>query len=506
MNHGTCFFAILLVLSFGCGDDSASFDGGSDLSDAGARDSDSAQSDAAQVDAAEVDAAQLDGSMSDAGQDASPSVDAAVPSSSSCADRSEEIAAATGNTIEVAPAGAGMVSVGDATRTLRSVVQGASTGDTILLADGTYTFPAGGDGAFTGLYFTTPGITMRSASGDAASVIIDSAYSDHGNSSAAITVAAADTVLADFTVQRSVYHLIHFWADGDSATVHNVTLIDGGQQFVKASPGDSARVDEVEIGCSRFLMTDAGRDNVWGYGSSDGNTTCYTGGIDSHDSRDWYIHDNYFEGIYCTADGVARPAHGVNPGNRGGQTYRGGLSEHAIHMWDSESGSGHLIERNHIVNCARGIGLGFRVDTYGTTIRNNMIFSEFPGSREHDVGISVERAHDTSVVHNTVFYSSDSAYSSTIEYRYASTTDVQIRNNLTNQRIRARNDAVAETSANITDAQAEWFADLASGDLHLASCGIGEVVDAGDADVAPDDFDGAARAGAPDIGADECAE
>ena len=504
MNYGTSFFAILLALSFGCGDDSAAIDGGSDLSDGSVRDS---SSDSAQPDARGVDAAQLDGAIADAAQDAPPPMDSSVgPTSSSCADRSDEIADGTGATIEVEPAGPGMVNVGDATRTLRDVVRDASTGDTILLADGTYTFPAGGGGAFTGLYFTTPGITMRSASGDAASVIIDSAYSDHGNSSAAITVAAADIVLADFTVQRSVYHLIHFWAEGDGATVHNVTLIDGGQQFVKASPGDSARVDEVEISCSRFLMTDTGRDNVWGYGSADGNTTCYTGGIDSHDSRDWHVHDNYFEGIYCTADGVARPAHGVNPGNRGGNTYRGGLSEHAIHMWDSESGSGHLIERNHIVNCARGIGLGFRVDTYGTTIRNNMIFSEFPGSREHDVGISIERAHDTSIVNNTVFYSSDAAYSSTIEYRYDSTTNVDVRNNLTNQRIRARNDAVVELSANITDANAEWFVDAAAGDLHLASCGISEVVDAGDADAVPDDFDGVMRTGATDIGADECAE
>lgn len=502
MNHlGRSLLATIFVLSFGCGDDSAP-DGG--VTDAGP--GLDASSDSARPADASGDAGSADSDVFDAGRDATPVDGGPAPMSSSCIARSEAIAAGTGATIEVEPAGPGMVRVGEATRTLRDVVRGASTGDTILLADGTYTFPPGGGGAFTGLYFTTPGITLRSASGDASAVIIDSAYSDHGNSSAPITVAAADTVLADFTVQRSVYHLIHFWADGDSATVHNVTMIDGGQQFVKASPGGNERVDEVEISCSRFLMTDAGRDNVWGYGSTSGNTTCYTGGIDTHDSRDWHVHDNYFEGIYCTPDGVQRPAHGVNPETRGGETYTGGLSEHAIHMWDSESGSGHLIERNHIVNCARGIGLGFNVDTYGTIIRNNMIFSEFPGSREHDVGISVERAHDTSVVNNTVFFSSDSAYSSTIEYRYASTNNVDIRNNLTSHRIRMRNDAVAELSGNITDARAEWFVDAAAGDLHLASCAIEDVVDAGDGDAVTDDFDGAVRSGATDIGADECAE
>jgi hypothetical protein len=505
MNHNTSLLATILIFSLGCGDDSEAFDAGPGSLDADVQ-VDGSPDSALPEDADVADGAVTDAAVTDAA-DAAPMMDSgAMPVPSSCADRSADIAAATGATIDVEPAGPGMVSVGGSTRTLRDVVRGAATGDTILLADGTYTFPEGGDGTFTGLYFTTPGITMRSASGDASRVILDSAYVDHGNSSAAITVAAADTVLADFTVQRSVYHLIHFWADGDGATVHNVTLIDGGQQFVKASPGGDARVDDVEISCSRFLMTDAGRDNVWGYGSSSGNTTCYTGGIDSHDSRDWHVHDNLFNGIYCTADGVMRPLHGVNPETRGGQTYRGGLSEHAIHMWDSESGSGHLIERNQIINCARGIGLGFRVDTYGTTIRNNMIFSEFPGSREHDVGISVERAHNTSVVNNTVFFSSDDAYSSTIEYRYASTTNVDIRNNLTNRRIRARDGAEVELSANVTDARAEWFADASSGNLRLASCGITEVVDAGDDAAATDDFDGAMRVGATDIGADECSE
>lgn len=503
MTYRSLCIPLAILFALGCGDDATA------PPDGGEPDTTVAMDASGEDSASDTGLAEDTGGVEDASGDTGTMMDTGVvvPTPTSCSDRSAEIAAGTGNTIEVEPAGPGMVRVGDSTQTLRDVVRRASTGDTILLADGTYTFPEGGDGSFTGLYFTTPGITLRSASGDAASVILDSAYMDHGNSSAPITVAAADVVLADFTVQRSVFHLIHLWADGDNALVHNVTLVDGGQQFLKASPGDEARVDDAEISCSRFLMTDAGRDNVWGYGPLEGNTSCYTGGIDSHDSRDWHIHDNYFEGIYCNADGVQRPAHGMNPETRGGQTYRGGLSEHAIHMWDSESGSGHLIERNHIINCARGIGLGFRVDTYGTIIRNNMIFSAFPGSREHDVGISVERAHNTSVVHNTVYFSSEDAYSSTIEYRYDSTDNVDIRNNLTNRRIRMRDGANAELAGNITEARGEWFVSAATGDLHLAGCGVGDVVDAGvSVDTVSDDFDGVMREGALDIGADECGD
>jgi hypothetical protein len=70
-------------------------------------------------------------------------------------------------------------------------------------------------------------------------------------------------------------------------------------------------------------------------------------------------------------------------------------------MWDSPQGHGHVIERNRIVNCARGIGLGMSADVYDTMIRNNMIFSEHPASSEHDVGIILERGHDSQVFNNT---------------------------------------------------------------------------------------------------------
>ena len=453
------------------------------------------------------------GGGEDAGRDARPPGDGGesdtgpiVTPGASCADRGAAIVAATGTTTTVSPAGDGMVSVGGMTRTLRQVVSNASEGETILLEDGTYTLPSAGSGEFTGLYFTTANVTLRSASGDPTAVVIDSAYREHGNSSAPITVAAPGVILADFTVSRSVFHLIHLWADGDDAVIHNVHLVDGGQQFLKASPGGGENVDRAEVSCSQFRLTAAGRDNVWGYGASDGGTTCYTGGIDAHDSRDWVIHDNYFEGIYCDAGGVPRPAHGMSPAERGGQTYTGGLSEHAIHIWDSESGSGHVIERNRIVNCARGIGLGLRDEVYGTVIRNNMVFSEHAASREHDVGIIVERAHDTQVDNNTVIFTHASAYSNAIEYRWDTTSGLDVRNNLTNRNIQARNGASASTSTNVTNAEPAWFADVARGDLHLAACDQPAVVGAGTVLASVDtDFDSEPRGSANDIGADDCA-
>ncbi len=426
------------------------------------------------------------------------------PARATCLERGQNLPARQGEELRVSPAGPGQVNINDSTSTLRQVVSGAQSGDTIVLEDGTYTFEEAGAGSYTGLYFTTSNITMRSASGDASKVILDSAYSDHGDETGVISIDASGIVLADFSVKRSIFHLVHLWKDADDAILHNLRLIDGGQQFLKSSPG-SGTVDNLELSCSEFIMSSAGRDNVWGYGSQDGGTRCYTGGVDSHNGRNWEVHDNRFEGIYCDASGVARPAHGKKAANRNGMTYQGGLSEHAIHMWDSEQGSSHTIVRNQIINCARGIGLGLQDDVYGGLIANNMVFSEHAASGEHDVAISIMRGHSTVVANNSIYYASAQSYSDAIEYRWDSSTGLRILNNLSNRQLKARDGATASLSTNVVDAAGSWFVDGLGGDLHLSDCNLAAVAGTGQAlaEVA-DDFDLESREGTIDIGADQC--
>ena len=384
---------------------------------------------------------------------------------------------------------------------LRQAVSSASSGDTVLLADGTYTLPEADSGGFSGIYITVPDVTVRSESGDAEAVVIDGEYRSHGDGSAPITIAARGVAIADLTVRRSIFHLIHIWADGDGAMVHNVNLLDGGQQFLKSSVNEGS-VDDVEVSCSQFRMTNEGRDNVWGYGDSSGNTTCYTGGIDTHNARNWDVHDNLFEGIYCTADGVARPAHGRFPEQRGNMTYTGGLSEHAVHMWDSEAGSGHNISGNRIINCARGIGIGLVDTVYGTRVINNTVFSEHPESREHDVGIIIERGVDMLVAHNTVFMSDPNAYGAGIEVRWEVTSGVTLHGNLSNREIRSRDGAVFAELGNVQAGEEGWFVDAPAGDLHLARCAaVGTVPQHAEVTT---DMDGATRSDPTSVGADAC--
>lgn len=429
-----------------------------------------------------------------------------TPPSGSCAAISEAIAAATGPTITLRPAGAGRVDNNGSITTLRSVLTDAAAGTTILLEDGTYTFDESDGSSYTGIYITTPNLTLRSVSGNPNAVLVDSNYADHGGETALVTVAAPGFTIAGITLERSIFHLIHIWNGGDDVRIHNMHLVDGGEQFVKTSPGTGNRITGGTVTCSTFLMTPEGRRNAWGYGAADGAARCYTGGIDTHDTDNWVVSDNVFEGIYCESTG-GHPEHGKKRDNVEFATYVGGLAEHAIHMWDGGPGTTHVIERNRIINCARGIGLGLgaTLRVHGAIVRNNMIFSEHPGSSEHDVGIMIEGSQNVRALNNTVFFSNANAYSNAIEYRFDTTTGTELANNLTNKQIQLRNNAQGTLTTNITNAQESWFVGPTTGDLHLGSCTIAEVDGVGTAlTEVSDDFDGEARGANPDLGADEC--
>jgi hypothetical protein len=90
-----------------------------------------------------------------------------------------------------------------------------------------------------------------------------------------------------------------------------------------------------------------------------------------------------------------------------------------------------------------------------------------------------------------------------VEWRFANTT-ATVTNNLVNVALRERDGAAATLAGNVSGAAAAWFADAASGDLHLAPS-ASSAVDQGVACPVTDDMDGEARprGAAPDVGADE---
>jgi hypothetical protein len=377
-----------------------------------------------------------------------------------------------------------------------TAIAGAPEGATVLLADGTYDVPAGG------LWPGANGITLRSASGQRGAVVLDGSYAQ--TSGGLINIyGRRDVTIAHLSIRRARYHAIHVTGgpDGPSngARLYDLHLADAGEQSVKINSNQGHDTDDGEVACSLIELTDAGREQVMMHESS--GSYCYTGGIDAHRAWGWRIHDNVIRGFWCS------------------NQY---LSEHGVHMWRGCRDT--IVERNLLVDNARGIGFGLgqpgpgrvydddpcpgigAAEHYGGIIRNNMIVGVrpelFASPSGMDLGIGLEASCNATMVHNTVA-STEAPYSS-IEWRFSQTT-ARIINNLVTHNLRERDGATAQLVSNLENADAALFVDLASADLHLVP-GADPAIDQGDpegAALAPTDFDGDARDDTPDLGADE---
>jgi hypothetical protein len=381
--------------------------------------------------------------------------------------------------------------------TLRAALQNAAPNATILVADGTYTL-----GVDEYLYVAAPGVTLRGKSGDATKVIIDANYAQ-GLGQSILSIAASDVTVADLTLRRAYDHPIHVIPAFTNpkpisgVKIYRVHVEDPGQQGIKVNPeepGFGNVQDGGTIACSRITLSAAGRAKI--------RDNCYTGGIDVHAARGWTIRDNWIEGFWCPS----------------------GLSEHAIHCWKGCRDT--IVERNVMVNDARGVGLGLgdatagrvygdspcpSVTNYGNVggvVRNNFVVATDPAlhasAAGFDVGIGLEKScGGTNVVHNTVF-STQAPKGSAIEWRFAG-TNPGVTNNLASHVLKARDGATATQAGNVANATAGMFVDPTQGDLHLqasATTAIDQGAPVG-AGVCDGDVDGTQRPAARDVGADE---
>jgi hypothetical protein len=372
----------------------------------------------------------------------------------------------TGPTIEVTATQA---------NSLRSIVAGAASGTTILLADGVYRMN-GGDGTHR-LQFETPNVTLRSASGNRNAVILDGGYVTNE----LISIHASSTTIADLTLRRAYNHPIHISGPLDTPIsgilLHNLNVIDPGQQAVKVNPLGTGTVDDSTLQCSFIQLTDAGREHI--------RDNCYTGGLDAHLATGWRVWRNWIEGFWCDE----------------------GLSEHGIHMWKLSQDT--IVEENVVLDCARGIGFGLGSGVEGHVdgvIRNNFVAAGNPdlfnSTEGFDSGIALWGAEGAEVYNNTVA-STTAPRASSIEWRYISTS-VTLKNNLATDRLWAR-DGTSVRDSNLEYQPLSLFVDVANGDLHLVNPSSSPV-DAGASlgtGVCDTDIDRQTRDANPDIGADE---
>ncbi|MEN8163542.1 MAG: right-handed parallel beta-helix repeat-containing protein [Acidobacteriota bacterium] len=362
--------------------------------------------------------------------------------------------------------------------TLRDQVAAAATGTTVVLHDGTYDLSCGDAGCR--LVFQTPGVTLRSYSGNREAVILDGAY----QTNELISIYASDVVIADITLMRAYDHPIHITGPAvpiSGILIHNLHISDPGQQAIKINPDGSGLgvINDSTVECSNLELTDVGRTHI-----RDG---CYTGGIDGHATTNLLVRRNRIEGFWCDD----------------------GLSEHGVHLWRASADT--VVEENLVLDCARGIGFGLGYGAAnghaGGIIRNNFVAAADSGLQSSpdgfDTGITLESAAGAEVYHNTVV-STFAPLSSSIEWRWDLTT-ATVANNLTSHALLSRDGASATLDANISTALLQWFFDPSAGDLHLvaddlAPVDVASVLAPGLAD---DDFDGLERHTAPDVGADE---
>ena len=361
----------------------------------------------------------------------------------------------------------------------------------IVIAPGTYdltdhVFPNGIDGRLTVGRYGAPQISnveIRGASGNPEDVVITGGGMTDPTVPFGFQIfTAVDVLIADLSIGSVYYHAVAIQNDQGASRVrlYHCRLFDAGEQIVKANRGANPGAEDVVIEyCDVFLSAGAVHHPELGY--------CYTNGIDAIGGRDWIIRDNLIRNIFCQDGALAGPA---------------------ILMWQGSSGT--VVERNTILNCSRGVSLGLVApsDHGGGIVRNNFVRWNPGAAYEVDVAVYTV-SPGSRILHNTLIthgmYQPNGGPVA-IEVRFSGATGVEVRGNLSDGTVWARDGAVPTVTDNVTSALPAWFVDEPAGDLHLVATATPAIDGTDRSANCLDDFDGGPRpagAGETDIGADE---
>lgn len=367
---------------------------------------------------------------------------------------------------------------------INSAIAAATGPTTIYLSNGTYNIPAG-----TYIQVTKPDITIRSLSGNRDLVIINGTgmHSQSGDYHG-IQIAKGNCTIADLTIQNIDCHPIQInfntTSDIDHVLIHNVHIVDGGQQLIKVNvSGTGMFSDYGVIQCSLLEYTTSLPSGYW-----------YTNGIDLQGGTGWEIRDNTIRRIKAAMD-----------------QYIAGLSAGPAILCFKQS-SNTLVERNTIIDCDEGIFFGNWGDTgpshSGGIIRNNFI----RGDNYTRAGIGVSRSPNALVVNNSIYSPGSNSYQSqsltSIEITGPEATGCTVQNTLMNEYVNVLGGAPAPTQiTNIATSGASNYVDPNAiyptyPNLHLLPSSL--AINAGTTHSSrTDDFDCQAITAAVDVGADE---
>jgi hypothetical protein len=364
---------------------------------------------------------------------------------------------------------------------LQSAMNNLRHGDTILLANGTYHLT-------NTLYVANVNnVTIRGSSGCDGVVLVGRGMdnANYGNVPHGIWSNAHNTVIAHLTIRDIYTHPVIFNGGAQSPRIYNVKLLNAGKQFIKVNPLSATEgVDNgvVEYAVLEYTAGPPATDHGAGIG--------YTNGLSIHTADNWIIRGNLFKNFH-TPDATAY------------------LWNPAVLVWNHAKNT--LTERNTFINVDRAVAYGLVDNTgsdhQGGIIRNNFIYLQ-PGlmssarKASSDAQIIVWDSPGTRVYHNTILTNGN--VFNAIEVRF-NTAGTEIRNNLTDAPLGARDGGSSSQSGNLLTATVSMFVNSAGGDLHLQPTATAVIDRAPALAGVIDDIDGNLRpSGATyDIGADE---
>lgn len=358
------------------------------------------------------------------------------------------------------------------------------TGDTILLADGTYNLTST-------LYINGRNdVTIRGNSGSTNVVLAGKGMnnSNYGNVPFGIWSNGANTTIAHLTIRDTWDNEIIFNTGAQSPHVYCVQLIDAGSQFIKSNPTDVNSGIGVNNGVVEYCVFEYTGTPPNDHGAGVG----YFNGISAHAARNWIVRGNLFRNLH-NPDGTA---YSWNP---------------SVLFWRNSSNT--VTEQNTFINVDRAVAYGLDdstsyTDHAGGVVRNNFIYLS-PGflsaSRKasSDGSIIAWNSPGTQVDHNTVLLNGNEFYA--VEFRFARSADCAARNNLADASVHLRDGATATMSGNLTSAVPAMFVSPDTGDLHLLSTATNAIDKAATLNTITNDFDGDLRpkGASYDVGADE---
>lgn len=373
---------------------------------------------------------------------------------------------------------------------LRQAMMEARSGDTILVADGSYMVER------PLLFDGKQHVTLRSASGDPTKVTLrgeggwrgpTDSYNSISNEDLLTIQSSQDIVIAYLTFAEVRAYGIKIGGDGRKPPnpgdihIYNCRFRDIATRAIKGV----AMADRKPVlgGSVRFCEFENTRvpDPSWGWAIYGGN---YISAIDMMYLKDWTFSDNVF-----------RNYKGASGGARG-----------AIFIWNQSRDI--TVERNLFIGCDRSIAFGNpskptgyepgTLHVYDGVIRNNFIVMGSGPKARGSTGIEIVWTDNVRAYHNTVWAADPGGLA--IHY-FDDIHRLHLANNLVRGRIVGDGDV--RTEGNVVGDLEGYFVNPLEGDLHLTERAVDAVGKGVALAAVTDDFDGQKRADPSDVGAAE---